>query len=162
LRYRVNGCGHQDAVSRVTAQIQGRGIQPICQDFSGTTVNFPPRNEPFAFRQDLERVYRDELRREAVQTFVDAEGDIVWTQEHLRYRLNGCSHVDATGRVLTQVSGGAVQPTCAGTTAPPGGPPITSFVTSVSTPGGTTTLVNSPRPNAGAVRSSRHQVTTPA
>ena len=54
-------------------------------------MNFPPRNEPFAFRQELERIYRDDLRRTAVQTFVDPEGDIVWTQEYLRYRLNGCS-----------------------------------------------------------------------
>jgi hypothetical protein len=153
LRYRVNGCGHQDAVTRVTAQIQGRGIQPICQDFTGTTVTFPPRNEPFAFRQELERLYRDDLRRGAVQTFVDAEGDIVWTQEYLRYRLNGCSHPDATDRVLTQITGGPVQPTCTGTTPPPpptGGGSIGSFVTGVSAPGGTTTLVNSPRPNAGA------------
>jgi hypothetical protein len=147
LRYRVNGCGHQDAITRVTAQIQGRGIQPICVDFTGTTVNFPPRNEPFAFRQELERIYRDELRRSAVQTFVDAEGDIVWTQEYLRYRLNGCGQTDATDRVLTQVSGGPVQPTCTGSTPTP---PITNFVTTVTAPGATTTLVNSPRPNAGA------------
>jgi len=152
LRYRVNGCGHQDAVTRVTAQIQGRGIQPICQDFTGTTVTFPPRNEPFAFRQELERIYRDDLRRGAVQTFVDAEGDIVWTQEYLRYRLNGCSHPDATDRVLAQVSGGAVQPTCTGATPPPptGTGSVTSFITSVSAPGATATVVNSPRPNAGA------------
>jgi hypothetical protein len=150
LRYRVNGCGHQDAITRVTAQIQGRGLPPVCADFTGTTVNFPPRNEPFAFRQELERIYRDELRRTPVQSFVDAEGDIVWTQEYLRYRLNGCAHPDATDRVLSQVTGGPVQPVCTGTVTPP--PPsmsVTSFVTSVSAPGATTTVVNSPRPNAG-------------
>ena len=147
LRYRVNGCGHQDAITRVTAQIQGRGIQPICVDFTGTTVSFPPRNEPFAFRQELERLYRDDLRRTAVQTFVDPEGDIVWTQEYLRYRLNGCSQTEATDRVLSQVAGGPVQPTCV--SAPPT-PPITSVVPNVTAPGATTTLVNNPRPNAGA------------
>ena len=66
LRYRVNGCTHQDAITRVTAQIQGRGVQPVCARTSpAPTVNFPPRNEPFAFRQELERIYRDELRRSA-------------------------------------------------------------------------------------------------
>jgi hypothetical protein len=148
LRYRVNGCGHQDAITRVAAQIQGRGIQPICVDFTGTTVNFPPRNEPFAFRQELERIYRDELRRTAVQTFVDAEGDIVWTQEYLRYRLNGCAQTEATDRVLSQVTGGPVQPTCSSPVPPT--PPISSVVPTVTAPGATTTLVNSPRPNAGA------------
>jgi hypothetical protein len=148
LRYRVNGCGHQDAITRVAAQIQGRGIQPICVDFTGTTVSFPPRNEPFAFRQELERIYRDELRRTAVQTFVDAEGDIVWTQEYLRYRLNGCAQTEATDRVLSQVTGGPIQPVCSSPGPPT--PPITSIVPTVTAPGATTTLVNSPRPNAGA------------
>jgi len=30
LRYRLNGCGHGDAVSKVFAQIRGMGIQPVC------------------------------------------------------------------------------------------------------------------------------------
>jgi hypothetical protein len=154
LRYRVNGCGHQEAIARVTAQIQGRGVQPVCVDFTGTSVNFPPRNEPFAFRQELERLYRDELRRSAVQSFVDAEGDIVWTQEYLRYRLNGCGHPDAVDRTLSQVTGGPVQAVCSGgpVTPPPPPPPtsIASFVTTVTAPGASTTLINSPRPNAGA------------
>jgi hypothetical protein len=83
-----------------------------------------------------------------VQTFVDPEGDIVWTQEYLRYRLNGCSQLEATDRVLSQVSGGPVQPTCS-SPAPPT-PPITTFVPTVTAAGATTTLVNSRRPNAGA------------
>ena len=149
LRYRVNGCNNTDATTRVQAQIEGRGVQPVCADFSGTTVNFPPRNEPFAFRQELERIYRDTLRRTATQTFVDPEGDIVWTQEYLRYRLNRCSHTEATDRVLVQVNGGPVQPTCDGTPVTPSGP-ITSFVSGVTADGATATLVPSPRPNAGA------------
>ena len=58
-------------------------------------VSFPPRNEPLLFRTALESVYRDSLRRTAVQTFVDQEGTIVWTQEYLRYRVNLCSHAAA-------------------------------------------------------------------
>lgn len=30
LRYRLNGCNHGDAVTRVFAQIRGQGIQPVC------------------------------------------------------------------------------------------------------------------------------------
>lgn len=31
LRYRLNGCGHPDATTRVFQQILGQGIQPICR-----------------------------------------------------------------------------------------------------------------------------------
>ena len=31
LRYRLNGCGHGDAVTKVFQQIRGLGIQPVCQ-----------------------------------------------------------------------------------------------------------------------------------
>jgi len=30
LRYRLNGCAHADSVSKVFAQLQGGGIQPVC------------------------------------------------------------------------------------------------------------------------------------
>jgi hypothetical protein len=147
LRYRVNGCGHQDALDRVQSQISGQGIAPVCADFAGTIVQFPPRNEPFAFRQELERIYRDQLRRGTVQTFVDPEGDIVWTQEYVRYRVNLCSHAEASSRTIAQVMGGPVQPTCA---TVPGVPPVTDFVTGVSGGGATATLQRGRRPDAAA------------
>jgi hypothetical protein len=112
LRYRVNGCGHIDAVNRVFSQIEGRGIAAVCSPVTGTPV-FPPRNEPFDFRQRLEIKYRDELRRGAVQSAVDVEGDIVWTQEYLRYRVTGCAHRDAIDKVMAQIDGRGVQPDCA-------------------------------------------------
>jgi hypothetical protein len=147
LRYRVNGCGHTDAVNRVVSQILGGGIQPVCADFTGTTVSFPPRNEPAAFRATLEGVYRDSLRRGAVTSFVDAEGDIVWTQEYFRYRLNGCNNQQATERVLVQVLGGSVQPTCTGGGG--GGTAVASFVSAVSVGSTPAQLVSGSRPNAG-------------
>ncbi|MGQ0735961.1 MAG: matrixin family metalloprotease [Acidobacteriota bacterium] len=67
LRYRVNGCPHADATTRVIMQIQGLGIQPVCASFTGTTVDFPPRQEPFQFRLQLESTYRDLLRRTRFQ-----------------------------------------------------------------------------------------------
>lgn len=109
----------------------------------------PPRNEPLSFRQTLESVYRDELRRGAVQTFVDAEGDIVWTQEYFRYRVNGCTNQQAIDRVLSQVLGGPVQALCSGAPTP-ATPSITGFVTQVSVGDTRSALVRGGRPNAGA------------
>ncbi len=99
LRYRVNGCDHATAAQKVLDQIDGRGIAPVCGDPQAAgAVAFPPRNEPFAFRQALELKYRDGLRRSATSSYVDIEGAIVWTQEYLRYRVNRCGHAAATQR----------------------------------------------------------------
>ena len=121
LRYRVNGCSHDAAVSRVLAQIDGGNNTATC----GAETTFPPRNEPFNFRQTLEAKYRDGLRRAASPTFVDVEGDIVWTQEYLRYRTTGCSDSQATDRVRSQLQGGAPPSGCAGATTPT--PPTTTI-----------------------------------
>jgi len=112
LRYRVNLCPHAEAVFRVFRQIDGFGVQPICG--ATNTVIFPPRNEPFDFMIQLEAKYRDGLRRPSILSFVDIEGNIVWTQEYLRYRVTGCGHADAQSRVFDQIAGRGVQPTCGG------------------------------------------------
>lgn len=115
LRYRVNQCDHATAVQKVLDQIDGRGIAPVCGNLpAGGAVPFPPRNEPYAFRQELEAKYRDGLRRSATSSSVDIEGAIVWTQEYLRYRLNGCGHDVATNKVLDQIDGRGIAPTCEG------------------------------------------------
>lgn len=101
LRYRVNQCSHPEAVSRVFRQIDGLGVDAVCG--STSTAAFPPRNEPFDFRVQLEQKYRDGLRRSPTLTFVDAEGDIVWTLEYLRYRLSSCEHADAESKVFAQI-----------------------------------------------------------
>src|ERR1041384_5898381 len=51
---------------------------------------FPGRNLSFLSRPDLDTKYRNSLGRGQAGTVVDAEGDVVWTQEFLRYRVNGC------------------------------------------------------------------------
>ena len=56
--------------------------------------------------------YRDGLGRQAVSSYVDIEGSVVWTQEYLRYRVNQCSHQQAVDRVLLQIDGQGVQPVC--------------------------------------------------
>ena len=113
LRYRVNLCPHSEAVVRVFRQIDGLGIQPTC----GTTSSaiFPPRNEPLDFMLQLESKYRDGLRRGAVSSFVDVEGNIIWTQEYLRYRVSGCAHTESQTKVFDQIDGRGVQPDCGAT-----------------------------------------------
>ena len=68
-------------------------------------VSFPPRNESFDFRNQLETKYQAGLGRSASPTFVDREGEVVWTQEYMRYRTNGCDHASATQRVMAQIDG---------------------------------------------------------
>ena len=113
LRYRVNQCDHATAVQKVLDQIDGRGIAPVCGNPpAGGAVAFPPRNEPYAFRQDLELKYRDGLRRSATSSYVDLEGAIVWTQEYLRYRVNRCDHASSAQKVLDQIDGKGIAPVC--------------------------------------------------
>lgn len=75
-------------------------------------VSFPPRNESFDFRNQLETKYLTGLGRAASATFVDREGEVVWTQEYIRYRTNGCDHATASQRVLSQVDGQAGGQVC--------------------------------------------------
>ena len=113
LRYRVNRCDHATAVQKVLDQIDGRGIAPVCGDAPpGAGVPFPPRDEPYAFRLELERKYRDGLGRGPTSSHVDVEGAIVWTQEYLRYRVNRCGHEAATRKVMDQIDGRGIAPVC--------------------------------------------------
>ncbi len=109
LRYRLNGCGHLDAVTRVFLQIEGFGIQPVCSIFE---FPFPPRNEAFDFYLRLELEYQNFLRRTQMPTYTDGEGKLVWIQEYLRYRVSGCSHSEASQKVIDQILGRGVQPDC--------------------------------------------------
>jgi len=43
---------------------------------------------------------------------VDREGDVVWIQEYLRYRVNSCGHAAAVQSVLTQIDGRSAPPVC--------------------------------------------------
>ena len=107
LRYRVGSCSHETAVARVFSAIDNAGVQGICATPAPGEWRFPPRNETLDFRNRLEVKYRDGLRRTSIATAVDNEGDVVWTQEYLRYRVNGCGHGDAIAKVFAQVNGAA-------------------------------------------------------
>jgi hypothetical protein len=112
LLYRIHQCSHDRALAKVRMQIQGAGLPSICGLPPAGTIPFPPRNETYAMRLELETIYKDELKRQASQSAVDVEGDVVWTQEYLRYRLNGCTHDQAAARVMTQIDGGGIPPVC--------------------------------------------------
>lgn len=111
-RYRVNGCTHTQAQTRVFSQIDTGATFGVCGSASHGSIEFPPRNESLQFRNALESKYRDELRRGPSQSSVDLEGDVVWIQEYLRYRVNGCSHAVSIDKVFAQIDGRGVQPTC--------------------------------------------------
>jgi hypothetical protein len=103
LRYRVYDCAHDEAVARVFAQIDRREVAPVCGRI--TVVRFPPRDQVVDFRRRLEAKYRDERKAPAAPSHVDLEGEAIWTQEYLRYRLGGCDSHQATSRVLDQLGG---------------------------------------------------------
>jgi hypothetical protein len=124
LRYRVSNCGHAEAVAKVLHEVDGLAAEPECSAVS--TGAFPPRNEPLDFRVQLEQKYRDGLRRQPSATFVDAEGDIVWTLEYFRYRLSSCSHAAAESKVFAQIDvRSRIPPDC---TVCAGPPAATGFV----------------------------------
>jgi hypothetical protein len=113
MRYRLNGCSDSQATDRVTIQIKGGGIVSVCGAPESTTVfNFPPRDQSYGFRLVLEDFYKNTLRRDAVKTSVNAEGDVVWIQEYLRYRLNGCTHAQSIDKINQQIDGRGIAPVC--------------------------------------------------
>ena len=76
-------------------------------------VLFPSRADSFEFRNQLEAKYQNGLGRSASSTYVDREGEVVWVQEYIRYRVNGCDHETAVARVMAQIDGGAPGGICA-------------------------------------------------
>ena len=76
-------------------------------------VLFPSRVDAFLFRNELETKYQTGLNRAATSSFVDREGDVVWVQEYIRYRVNGCDHATAVARVMAQIDGSAPGGICA-------------------------------------------------
>ena len=76
-------------------------------------VLFPSRADSAQFRNQLETKYQTGLGRAASMTSVDPEGEVVWTQEYIRYRVNGCDHPTAVQRVMAQIDGNPPGGICA-------------------------------------------------
>jgi Matrixin len=111
-RYRVNQCSHAAAIADVMTQIDGNPAPGVCGASPIGQVLFPPRNDSLDFRIQLETKYRNGLHRSGSSTSVDNEGDVVWTQEYLRYRVNSCGHAIAVQNVFVQIDGFAAPPVC--------------------------------------------------
>ena len=111
IRYRVNGCDHASAVQRVLAQIDGNPPGAVCGTAATGEIAFPQRTDLLDFRRQLELKYQ-QMQRSLTVTFVDIEGAVIWIQEYLRYRLNGCDHITAAQKVFSQIDGNGVAPTC--------------------------------------------------
>jgi len=111
-RQRVGQCSHATATSNTLNQITSNGGTLVCAATPAGPIPFPPRNEGLLFMNDLNTTYRDSLRRSLGSSFVDNEGAVVWVLEYLRYRLNGCTHGDATTKVFQQIRGQGIQPVC--------------------------------------------------
>ena len=80
---------------------------------SPMVVGFPGRDFSNRMRNDLEAKYVSIGRSTTNQSFVDREGEVVWMQEYIRYRVNGCDQGSAVARVITQIAGGPALPVCA-------------------------------------------------
>lgn len=113
-RYRVGLCDHRRAQSLVFAIIGSGAVTGVCALTPAGPIPFPPRNEGLQFMAALNDNYRDSLGRAPTTSFVDNEGAVVWVLEYFRYRLNGCTHGDATTRVFQQILGEGIQPLCLG------------------------------------------------
>ena len=137
MRYRTNGCDHGSATQRVMAQIDGNPAGAVCGAPPDGLIAFPPRNDSFDFRRQLESKYQ-QFGRGASQSSVDAEGGVVWTQEYLRYRVNQCDHPTAVQKVFSQIDGGGVAPTCF---VPPCVFTVSPTTVTVPAAGGTFTVV---------------------
>lgn len=68
-------------------------------------IVFPSRADAFQFRNELESKYQTGLNRPPSFSYVDREGDVVWVQEYIRYRVNFCDHATALARVMAQIDG---------------------------------------------------------
>jgi hypothetical protein len=77
---------------------------PVDPEKPPVPVQFPPRNETYDFAQQLDAYYRDVLQRPLSDAhFVDFEGEIIWTQQYLLYRVNGATHDQAVARVKQDI-----------------------------------------------------------
>ena len=111
-RQRVGQCDHSTASQRTLDQVTGSGGSLVCAATPLGAIPFPPRNEGLLFMNSLESTYRTTLGRSQGSSYVNSEGAVVWVLEYLRYRLNSCSHGDATTKVFMQIRGQGIQPVC--------------------------------------------------
>ena len=102
LRFRLHGCSHESASFRVWEQIESGKPPALCA--APDEIIFPAENESTDFRQQLEKRLAGRPVRQP-PTPVDGLGEVVWLQRYLEHRVRGCSHADATTRIVQQIAG---------------------------------------------------------
>jgi hypothetical protein len=125
IRYRLSNCSDAESVNKVAFEIANLNSPgpPEC----GSVAPFPDRRDAFRFRTEfLEPQYQNVLNKPLQQLFVNAEGDVIWTMEYLRYRVGNCSHAEATAKVNMDIGGAGPQPVCSGPSSP-STPPTARF-----------------------------------
>lgn len=100
IRYRVYRCTDAVATDRVVAQIEGRGIQPVC-GAPASISRFPSFGDNDRFRAALEREYRDVLKSTAREYHVDADLGAWQMREYVWLRMTGLTHPQAVTRLTT-------------------------------------------------------------
>ena len=111
-----SGSDRRTVASTPTTPTDLAAMTPGGTGVSGpTAMPSPARNETVDFRNQLETKYQSGLNRSASITAVDREGEVIWIQEYIRYRVSGCDHGTAVQRVMTQIDGGAAGADCGAT-----------------------------------------------
>ncbi len=100
IRYRVNRCTDVTARDRVFAQIEGRGIQPVCGAPASISL-FPSFGDNDRFRAALETEYRDVLKSTAREYHVGVEYGAWLMREYVWLRITGLTHPQAITRLTT-------------------------------------------------------------
>lgn len=112
------------AAAQGSTQVPFHLLHPVRFPMQQGFLEFPPRNEPNAFYNDLTVLYRDYLKRsQSARSFVDPEGENVWLTEYFRFYLNGCPHAEAMNRTIEEIRTGQTQPVCGGEAASLAFPP---------------------------------------
>lgn len=93
--YRVSYCDHATAIARVFAQIEGRGVQPVCAEPAYIRL-FPSLEDTEAFRTALETEYRDVLKSVPQEYHISQANDALFLNLYHSYRWHdGMSHAQA-------------------------------------------------------------------
>jgi hypothetical protein len=109
VRFRLHGCSHDTAIDKVREQLMEGRVPGLCG--RPDAVHFPPENETMAFREQLaDWLGERPIRRQA--TYVDALGEVVWTQRYFDARVRGCTHAAATAAVIGEIRGGGQSRDC--------------------------------------------------
>lgn len=123
--YRVNGCDHDAATARVLAQIEGRGVQPVCGLIASINL-FPSLAHAEAFRAALEAEYRDVLKTAAREYHLNQKGDAVFVSAYVRLRFTGRNHAEAIADVFEPAPDARPEPDPPPTPPTPGPPAPTA------------------------------------